>query len=351
MKFKQQTDSNEDIAFGTFSHIGKRSSQEDGALVVPNFNEFLMKFQCYTGNHSPPLDYTIPRSFFAVLDGHAGSSCMKFVKRKIVSRVTSEYLLPPHCWAESMRRAILSLEHEWTSIQKASENPDDSGTTITVCVLEGDVLHCAWVGDSPCYINFEMSGVATEVTSNHRPDNEIERNRIEAAGGMVYNKEFATKPGCFLPKKIKIGPSRVFPGGLAVSRSIGDLKSKLPERGGREGTVIADPGLKTLTIPKDARFIVVCTDGLSDNIDNDPGLLATCLKKGFYENYNSVKEGYFKGKTSKMNTVASLTAERAVYFGMNRCKKRHTQDNVTVVVLCMLQALNVKNLDNNNNNS
>ena len=38
-----------------------------------------------------------------------------------------------------------------------------------------------------------------------------------------------------------LGPKRVYPGRLSVSRSFGDFEAKLPEYDGMPGVVVADP--------------------------------------------------------------------------------------------------------------
>ena len=74
------------------------------------------------------------------------------------------------------------------------------------------------------------------LTAEHRLDtSSAERARIEAAGGGVRATTFE-KDG------EPVGPLRVWPGGLAVSRSIGD-------RDGKQGGVIAIPEVSRVLIP------------------------------------------------------------------------------------------------------
>ena len=63
------------------------------------------------------------------------------------------------------------------------------------------------------------------LTVDHKPNSE--RKRIEAAGGLVYHS----------PK----GVYRLFPGKLAVSRSFGDIESKISSLGGVFGALSAVP--------------------------------------------------------------------------------------------------------------
>lgn len=59
-----------------------------------------------------------------------------------------------------------------------------------------------------------------QVSGNHRLDDaKGERERVEAAGSNVSQSNLDGKP---------VGPMRVWPGGLAMSRSIGDHEVSWP---------------------------------------------------------------------------------------------------------------------------
>ena len=80
------------------------------------------------------------------------------------------------------------------------------------------------------------SGKAVALSSDHKPDRPDEKKRILERGGSVAREEsevaspasrFCVSLGnsCLCPC-LYVGPMRVYPGGLAVSRSIGDLGLK-----------------------------------------------------------------------------------------------------------------------------
>ena len=54
-----------------------------------------------------------------------------------------------------------------------------------------------------------------------------------------------------------IGPLRVYPGKLAVSRAFGDIRAKKSKYGGKKGVIIAEPEIKILKIKKNHDFIVL----------------------------------------------------------------------------------------------
>ncbi|CAL5418148.1 unnamed protein product [Camellia sinensis] len=90
-----------------------------------------------------------------------------------------------------------------------------SGTTVTFMIIEGWVLTVASVGDSRCILE-SAEGEIYYLSADHRLECSVEeRERITASGGEVGRLN--TGGGT------EIGPLRCWPGGLGLSRSIGDL--------------------------------------------------------------------------------------------------------------------------------
>lgn len=69
-------------------------------------------------------------------------------------------------------------------------------------------------------------------------------------------------------KEILIGPIRVFPGHLSVSRTFGDPQAKLPLFGGKPGVVLAIPEIEAFKINERYDCIVLATDGVYERIAN-----------------------------------------------------------------------------------
>ncbi len=82
-----------------------------------------------------------------------------------------------------------------------------SGSTGVVVLVQDDMLHVGWVGDSQVILG--KKGAAIQLMDPHKPDREDERQRIEELGGCV----------------VWFGGWRVN-GSLAVSRAIGDYEQK-----------------------------------------------------------------------------------------------------------------------------
>jgi len=122
------------------------------------------------------------------------------------------------------------------------------GTTATMAFLCGWQLLVANVGDSCAYLDTGAEVLA--VSGNHRlEDNHEEVLRIENNGGEVAPSSIDGKPA---------GPIRVWPGGLAMSRTIGDVDAgKL---------CLADAEITQVTIPPNGARLFIASDGLWDAV-------------------------------------------------------------------------------------
>ena len=128
---------------------------------------------------------------------------------------------------ESLDRAEINL------IQQLKSGDDQSGSCSLILLLDSHKATFANVGDSRAFI-LSTKGVI-QVTSDHKPETYVERDRIHKAGGKVYrqrvesSKEYLDTKGNTQTahREVAYGPYRVEPGGLSVSRSLGDIRSKI----------------------------------------------------------------------------------------------------------------------------
>jgi protein phosphatase 2C family protein 2/3 len=65
-----------------------------------------------------------------------------------------------------------------------------------------------------------------------------------------------------------VGPHRVFPGRLSVSRTIGDIEAKSVKLGGNPNVVIPTPDIKSFKIRNNYDFIIMCCDGVFEKLSN-----------------------------------------------------------------------------------
>uniref|UniRef100_A0A5S6QIQ7 protein-serine/threonine phosphatase n=1 Tax=Trichuris muris TaxID=70415 RepID=A0A5S6QIQ7_TRIMR len=146
--------------------------------------------------------------------------------------------------AERFREAA-----ETMLISQAGDTPGvDSGTTACVVVLRDKTIYVANVGDSRCVLCRE--GVAKDLSVDHKPEDEIEKDRIEKAGGSIT------------------GDGRVN-GGLNLSRAIGDHFYK-----SNEGLPVKDqmisalPDIKIHELEKGDEFLVIACDGIWNSMSS-----------------------------------------------------------------------------------
>lgn len=69
-------------------------------------------------------------------------------------------------------------------------------------------------------------------------------------------------------QQVILGPHRVFPGRLSVSRTFGDIEAKLIKYEGNPNVVIAEPDITCFKIRNNNDFILIGCDGIFDKLSN-----------------------------------------------------------------------------------
>ena len=155
-----------------------------------------------------------------------------------------------------------------SKLMNASFDSWESGSTCCLIIHIGSHIICANIGDSRALVVFDNPDnpnknnfnywKAVPLSLDYKPEIPEEMNRIIMSGGVVEQMKDEFGEGC--------GPYRVwvkgkdYPG-LAMSRSIGDLK-------GKEIGVIYNPGILEYDLNKSTRFVVICSDGIFEFLDN-----------------------------------------------------------------------------------
>lgn len=236
------TDSPMRLFYGASARQGMRKTMEDRICIHPEEN------------------------FFAVFDGHNGDDAAEYARKHAYQFFceTSSDLWPEERLKQTARRLEDGMRKgemfDEGCAWQLDENCDfrqeiTGGTTAVLAVIDNQYVHCAWVGDSRAV---HCSSYSLNATRDHKPENE--RERIEAAGGMVgyhtVKGRTIYRLACRVGTHIGAGPS--------VSRALGDfeLKALMPE-------IIADPDSVSWPLHGKDAVIVLGSDGLFDTVSNE----------------------------------------------------------------------------------
>lgn len=184
-------------------------------------------------------------AFFAVYDGHGGAEIADYAGKHLHKFIMKRPDYKEGNIAEALRNAFLDMDAHMLEEESLYNKP--SGSTAITTLIKGDKLYCANVGDSRAVAS--VKGKAVALSEDHKPSNQIEFERIRAAGGWV-------------------DANRVN-GNLALSRAFGDFAFKknadLPPE---QQIVTAFPDVTEFTITPDWEFIVLACDGIWDVMSN-----------------------------------------------------------------------------------
>jgi serine/threonine protein phosphatase PrpC len=215
-------------------------------------------------------------NLFGVLDGHGENGHM-------VSRFTRDFILEEiknnTSNIKSLQEIYAFLKKDNYSIikntyQKVDEelskqkfNSNFSGTTCIIVFQIGNNLISANVGDSRAILIYndnpkddklEESKIY-ELSIDQKPELPEEKKRIYKMGGIVDQMLDG--------RGKRNGPFRVWAGkqnypGLAMSRSIGDLK-------GKNCGLISEPEIIEYELNEKSKYMIICSDGVWEFLNNE----------------------------------------------------------------------------------
>ncbi|KAG0466966.1 hypothetical protein HPP92_018546 [Vanilla planifolia] len=259
------------IRYGLSSMQGWRAAMEDAHAALPDLDD--------------------STSFFGVYDGHGGKVVAKFCAKYLHTQVLKQEASCPGDFGSSVQKAFLRMDEMmrgqrgWRELSvlgdrinkftgmiegliwsprgvDSNEHVDDwgfeegphsdfigptSGCTACVAVIRNNQLIVANAGDSRCVIS--RKGQAYGLSRDHKPELEVERERILKAGGFVH-------------------AGRVN-GSLNLSRAIGDMEFKQNKFLPADKQIItANPDITIVDLSEDDEFVVLACDGVWDCMSN-----------------------------------------------------------------------------------
>ena len=233
-------------------------------------------------------------NIYILCDGHGrdGHYVSKYITENIISMISSHSLKIFHKNIEEIYNALIKNNYQLIkdifsqidiclSLQKDFDT-EKSGCTCILILQIGSKIISANIGDSRAILVYSNSQNLFKTKTfplslDSKPDLPSELKRIINCGGEVHKN--INKKGEY------VGPMRVFARGkdfpgLAMSRSFGDFQSK-------QYGVINEPTFVEYCLDENCRYIVICSDGVWDFIDND-----NVVKIGNRHYLNNNPEGF-----------------------------------------------------------
>lgn len=134
---------------------------------------------------------------------------------------------------------------------------DNSGSCAIVVLIVDRTAYIANVGDSRIIMSAKGGRDICCLTTDHKPNDEGEAYRILQNGGKIYQTQTMVPKIDGSGMECILGPHRVFPGRLSVSRAFGDIEAKLPRFGGNMQVIVSVPEIRVFEITDDMDYILL----------------------------------------------------------------------------------------------
>ena len=188
---------------------------------------------------------------FAIFDGHGGCEVAKFCAKHFGEQLKKNQNYIQGKYEEALKDTFLLMDvmlttpegqAELRTLKNEADGGDSfAGCTANVCLITKKEIYCANAGDSRSYLYSNRRVI--ELSFDHKPDNTIEKTRIQKAGGFIIE-------------------GRVN-GNLNLSRAIGDLEyKKNTSLKPQEQLISAYPDVTRRPIKPEDNFIVMGCDGV-----------------------------------------------------------------------------------------
>lgn len=220
-------------------------------------------------------------SVYAVFDGHGakGHDVSNFVRINFPKvLVNSDHFRedPEQALKDTYRKIQTMIE---VQTKTGNLNATMSGTTASVILhrLTDKKLFVSHCGDSRCVVARNgAKGIAVPLMADHKPQDPLEKKRIESRGGRVVFDGFANfrvyaKGGAYP--------------GLNMSRALGDLM------GYYDAGISCEPTVSQFDLEDDDTMILLCSDGVWEFIKDEEAVkICLPLSQGPMKNPNQAAE-------------------------------------------------------------
>jgi hypothetical protein len=203
--------------YASNSYNGKvRNYNEDRTRVIVDFKKAIAANGQII---SPNISY------FSVFDGHGGNACSDFLRDNLHNYLFNSQYFPVYP-IQAIKEAFIIAENEF---YKKAYDPqknvllDRSGSCALVVLILNDMLYAINLGDCRALFSSDSGTHLLQITRDHKPNDPIEKRRIEQYGAKVYYANKVNLNGKEVELKEKdygegfTFPYRISPGGIAVS--------------------------------------------------------------------------------------------------------------------------------------
>ena len=207
------------VAYGVNSYHGIfKKNNEDRTKVI--LDSKLSK--TINNSNGEPIVPNI--SYFAIYDGHGGNKCSDFLQEKFHNLLFNSSSFPIYT-LQAIYDAFMKSEQEFESISFDLQKLvmlDKSGSCALSALFINEWCFISYLGDSRALYSIDSGKHLFQITRDHKPNDLIEKARIEKAGGRIYKDTRLKING----QKIHVNeqalpgfifPYRVVPGNLSVS--------------------------------------------------------------------------------------------------------------------------------------
>jgi len=351
---------------------GKASKKSYGSInayaantnqgIVRNYNEDRVSINI---NINQPKNYKgeIPwpkASFFSVYDGHGGNKCAEFLRDNLLNLICDNAYFPNDI-KSAIKFGFEQVDKKF--LEQSVKNGkiiETSGSCALILLIVENKIYVANVGDSRCLISMQNGFIRRDVTRDHKPNYPYEKERILSNGGNVYqtktqfnpNNENGTQSNSNENNDnlILLGPYRVHPGSLSVSRTIGDAAAKLSDFGGNPNVVISEPDIYCYDLEKDdIDFLILGCDGIYDHMTSKDVFKCAWMMIDNYRGHNLQLDEKNKNEGNGNNDEkidTSTTCANIADFILKSSMSRKSFDNVTCVIVSFKDLLNPNNSNN-----
>ena len=209
-------------------------------------------------------------NFFSIFSGHCGENAAKYLKDHLNKEIINNKNFisnPVLSIYESFKKIEEDFLNEYLNYPKNKNSKFLTGGSCALILMTiNDDIYIINLGDSKAILSKNKSEKIFSLNYVHTPDNLNEIQRIKRNGGEIKNIEenfSSDKQNHIIQNK-----KRIFPGGLAVSRSLGDVDIKYSRSGNKINIISSVPDIFKMKNEENFDFILLVNEGITSTVNN-----------------------------------------------------------------------------------